>query len=63
MRGDRNIGVVDQEEFIVCVRDKLRQCADFAVGTEARGTLDEADGTLGEFSLELLNGGDGRVVD
>ena len=45
------------------VGDELGDVADLAVGAEDFGGVDEADGVAGEVGLELMDGGDGGVVE
>ena len=46
-RTDGNVGVVDEQELVLRVGNELRESADFAVGAEALGALDQANGASG----------------
>ncbi len=58
-----DVGVVDEDIFATCLRHKLDEGTDLAVGTEALRAFDEADGALGKFAFELPHGGNGGVIE
>src|SRR5579872_531242 len=58
---DGDVGVVDQEKFMLRMEHELGERADFAIGAETLRALDEANGVLREFALELLDDGDRRI--
>ena len=55
IRADGDVGVVDKEKLEPRMRHHLDQRTHLAVGAEAFGTLDEADGMIGKLRLKLLN--------
>ena len=63
VRTDADVRIVDKEKLVARVGSKLRERADFAVGAEARGTLDEADHLIGKFALQLVNSRNRRIVE
>ena len=46
MRRDGDVGVADEQEFVLSVGNELCKCADFAVGAETLGALDQTNGVL-----------------
>ncbi len=63
MRTDGDVRVVDDEVFVAGLRRELGEGADLSVGAEAQRTLDEADGAVGEFALQLLHGAYCGVIE
>src|SRR5215472_1993509 len=55
MRADGDVGVVDEEEFVVRVRRELHQCTYLPIGAEARRTLDQANRAIGKFALQFVD--------
>ena len=62
-RRDGDVGVVDKQVGMAGVVRKLNKGADFAVGPQAGGTVDELDGEIGKFALKFFDGCDGGVVE
>ncbi len=63
MRSDGDVGIANEQEFVLRVGNELREGADFAIGAEAVGALDEANGAIRKLLLQLLDGCDGGVVE
>ena len=59
--GDEDVGVVDEDVLVARVREHLGEVGEFAVGAEALGALDEADGDVREVDAEAGDFGDGGV--
>ena len=63
MRGDGDIGVVDEQEIVPRMKGHLKQRADFAVGSQPFRALDELDGEGRKLGLQAFDGRYGRIVE
>jgi len=62
-RRDSDVGVVDEQEGVAGVGCELNEGADFTVGPEAGGAMDELDGKTRKFALKFFDGCDGWVLE